>query len=266
MSFVLDDSTSMVALGDGRFRLLTDKRFWNFTNAFGGWVAAAAVSCLKLQEEFRGEIITQDLHFHSAIRGEAIILAVELLERRRTLDFWHVRYLSEDMKRVLASASIVAGERLATAIDFIEAPPDIRAQADSYAMVQDGSRPSWFEHFQIYLAKGRPFRLNDKPESAVWLKESDERPLDVKAICAMVDTPMPRTFFLNDSAMFGTTISLSTHIYATADEIATVGSHFVRLDTYSKAVRHSLINQESYLYREDGLLLATSYQTGLFRE
>ena len=61
-------------------------------------------------------------------------------------------------------------------------------------------------------------------------------------------------------------MTMSTHVYASADEIAVVGNDFVRLDSDGHSVRHSFMNQESHLYREDGLLLAASYQTGIFRE
>ena len=38
------------------------------------------------------------------------------------------------------------------------------------------------------------------------------------------------------------------------------------LDTHCRTIRHSFVNAETYAYTQDGLLLAASYQTGLFRE
>ena len=77
---------------------------------------------------------------------------------------------------------------------------------------------------------------------------------------------MPRVFFMASEPRKCSTLTMSTYIYATREEIEAVGDDFVLVETESAAVRHGVINQESRLYRRsDGLLLATSYQTAIHR-
>lgn len=267
MSFLLDTSTGLKPEGDATYSVALDPAFWNMQSAFGGWVAAVAVAAVETDPRYRGELVTQNVQFHSAVRGERLLLSVQLVERRRTVDFWKVNIATpEAPTRILAAATMVAGERTTTETRFDPPPVPMREQAKCFRLTRRDDSPAWFDHFEIYLAKGRPFSINPTPDSATWVRESDGRPIDAKALVAIADTPMPRTFFASEEPLFASTVALSTHIYATADELEQVGNAFVLLDACCKAIRHSFLNQETHLYSEDGLLLAASYQTGLFRE
>ena len=267
MSYVLDASTQARALGAGRYEVALDRRFWNQDNAFGGWIAAATIAAWQQHPDRRGALVNQNIQFHTAVRGHAIELTVQLVERRRTIDFWKVEVIAPGGdERVLAAATLVAGERTPTTTRYDAMPEPLRPQADSFKLPATEQAPSWFGHYEIFLAKGRPFRDNPAPRSATWIRESDRRPLDGKGLAAMVDTPMPRTFFVNDGRVTASTVSLSTHIHASDEELAAVGDDFVLLDTHCRTIRHSFVNAETYAYSADGLLLAASYQTGLFRE
>ncbi|MFK8052022.1 MAG: acyl-CoA thioesterase [Woeseiaceae bacterium] len=266
MTFVFDEAIQVSARSADTFSFATDQRYFNFDSAFGGWLAAAMLACTESHADYRGQLVTQDMHFHASVRAPRLICRVELLERRRSLDFWHVRCFTEQGDQVLASANLVCGANTESSNQYAQAPKAVRTVEEAYPLTQDGTRPQWFAHYDIRLAKGRPFAANETLESVTWLRDADSRPLDVRAVTAIVDTPMPRTFFLSEKRVFASTVSLSTHLYASEAEISAVGSDFVRLDTTSHGVRNSLINAESYLYRTDGLLLACSYQTALFRE
>lgn len=267
MSFVLDESTKPLPIGDGLYEVALDRRFWNVDNAFGGWIAAAIISGWQVHPERRGALVNQNVQFHTAVRGHKVLLSLGLVERRRTIDFWKVEVREPDnATRVLAAATLVAGDRTPTETRYDGEPDPMRPPSESFRLDATDMTPKWFGHYEILLAKGRPFSQNPKPRSATWVRESDHRPLDAKALAAMVDTPMPRTFFVREGRLFASTVSLSTHIYASDEEIAAVGEGFVLLDTHCRTIRHSFLNAETYAYSEDGLLLAASYQTGIFRE
>lgn len=267
MTYVLDDSTRADAIDDGVYEVALDRRFWNQDNAFGGWIAAAIVSAWESHPERRGALVNQNVQFHKAVRGHTVRLTVGLVERRRTIDFWKVEVLeSEGEGRVLAAATLVAGERTPTQTRYDTMLDPMRPPGESFRIDRTEMTPSWFGHYEIRLAKGRPFQDNPTPRSATWVRESDHRPLDTKALVAMVDTPMPRTFFVRDGRLAASTVSLSTHVYANDEELDAVGDAFILLDTHCQAIRHSFVNAETYAYSQEGLLLAASYQTGLFRE
>ncbi len=265
--YLLDTSTLARTDADGRRLVALEPLFWNMNSAFGGWVAAIGVAATQHDARYRGEVITQNVQFHSAVRSEQLLVDVELVERRRTIDFWKVNIAdAQTPTRILAAATLIAGERTPTKTGFEATHEPMRAQADCFSLQRTEQTPAWLDHFDIWLAKGRPFKKNPTPASAIYVRESDGRPIDGKALVAIADTPMPRTFFTGDSRLFASTIALSTHIYASDSELQASGNDFVLLDTRCQTIRHSLLNQETYVYRADGLLLAASYQTGLFRE
>ncbi|MEO0576445.1 MAG: thioesterase family protein [Pseudomonadota bacterium] len=267
MNYALDQATHLTVINDDRYNVTLDQRFWNVRSAFGGWVGAVCAEAVQRHREFRFAIVTQQINFHAAVRSESLVVSVRLIERRRTMDFWQIDVSPSDQpERVDASATIVCGEQEATQIGYETDMPEHRAVADCVRLPSGDSTPNWFEHFDIRLAKGRPFSMNQTANSATYVREADGRQLDAKALLAISDTPMPRTFFRANSMTFAATISLSTYVYASESELTEVGTGYLLLDTQCKVIRHGFLNQETYLYREDGLLLATSYQTGRFRE
>ena len=267
MTFVLDAATTVNVRSDGRYQVAVDERFWNGDHAFGGWTAAVTVAAWQAEQACRGELVTQNIQFHAAIKGPEVLVETTLVERRRSVDFWHVAVLAPSREhRVLAAATLVAGQRRDSEIGFERRSASYRPQKDSFRLQRQPVSPSWFDHYEIYLAIGRPFAVNESPHSVTYVRESDGRALDAKALTAMLDTPMPRTFFCGERLPFSSTVAMSTHIYASDAELATAGDGFITLDVDCQTIRHGFLNQECRAYRDDGLLLAVRYQTGFYRE
>lgn len=267
MDFNLDQATRLTPAGDGRFTLALDRRYWTVRSAFGGWVGAVCAEAVQQHADYRFEIVTQQINFHAAVRDANLMARVRLIERRRTMDFWQVDLgPAEQPERVDASATIVCGEREATKVGYEHEMPQHKDAADCIQLPSGDAAPVWFKQYEIRLAKGRPFAVNSSPRSAMYVRESDGRALDSKALLAIVDTSLPRSLFRSEKLRLSATISLSTFVFATDEELAAVGPQFVLLDTDCKTIRHGFFNQETCVYRSDGLLLATSYQAGRFRE
>lgn len=266
MEFELDQALAMEPLSAGRFALNRSDRFWNYDSAFGGWQASACAKAVRESGDARGQVVTQQIMFVAPARGQHFRVDVTLLERRRSVDFWQVILIDSDSDAVCASSQVAMGERRDTSIAFQQEIPQLPGPERSFALEAGENLPTWFGHFDIRVCKGRPFRQNETPDSATWIRERDGRPLDDTVLLAMCDTPMPRTFFCNDQRVPASTISLGTHIYATPAQLTGVGNDYVLLETMCKVIRDGLINQETALYSRDGLLLAMSYQTATFRE
>ncbi|MEL6300569.1 MAG: thioesterase family protein [Pseudomonadota bacterium] len=265
--FALDDAVSLTPGNEaGVFHIKADQRFWNMDSAFGGWQAVACAQAVRQSPSMRGQIVSQQVMFQAPVRADNLVLRVQLMEQRRTLDFWQVSLIDPEQNRILASCQLVAGERQSTTISFESPAPELRSFEESFPIPVREGMPTWFSHYEIRLAKGRPFQVNTTPRSATWVRERDGRPLDDMALLSICDTPMPRTFFCAEGATQASTIALGTHIYATEAQVKENQEAPVLLDTTARVLRDGLINQETAVYREDGLLLAMSYQTGLYRE
>lgn len=266
MTYALDSAIQLNRKNETTFDVPTDPRFWNGDSAFGGWQAAVLGAAVNQQEPRRSQIVSQQVMFQAPVRGEVCEVRVELLESRRTLDFWHASLIDPDTQRMMASCQIVMGDRQTTSLSYEKPAGEFRDFESSFPLPAQPGTPTWFEHYDIRLAKGRPFQKNSAPLSATWVRERDGRPLDDLALLSIADTPMPRTFFCADGRVPASTIALGTHIYGTEEQVRGAKDAPVLLDTRSQVLRDGLVNQENRLFRDDGLLLAISYQTGLFRE
>lgn len=252
------------SVADNQYTIVTDQLFWNFTSAFGGWVAAVAISAVKTHDEFRGEIITEQMQFIGPVKGQKISVVVDLQARRRQIDFWRVT-VSDCEGQILVTADIVAGERANSDISYNTLAPKTNA-TDNYAPLEASMMtPSWLSSFEQYMAEGKPGSINDQPRSVVLLRTKQQCNLNAPVLAMICDTPMPRTFFASDKLRFASTISLATHIYGSDSQISDAGRDFLIVETDSAAIRNNTANQEVHVFRKDGLLLATSYQTSIFR-
>ena len=261
-----DQSIMPMQIGERRYELAADRDYWNFTSAFGGWVSAAAVAAVECDPSYRGQLLSKDIRFMAPITAERLTLVVEHLVERRTTDFWRVSIIdAEDGAQLLATAEIATGAKRENGLDYAAAPPQHAAIEDGVRLEASAMTPRWFTQFEQILTYGAPFQINDHPKSVVFIRHADRRLLDAKALVSMADTPMPRVFFISEQPLMASTLTLSTHIYATETEIREAGGQFVILEANSAVIRHSTLNQEVRLFRQDGLLLATSYQIALFR-
>ena len=265
MSYTLDKSILLEHVADGVYCVNNDPAYWNYKASFGGWMAAVALNAVYQHPEFRGEVLTQQIQFIAALKPDQLYLRVHRHQQGQLIDFYQVSIQSAPKNgRTLATTEIIAGERTDSKLEYAVPMPPLKPIAECMALEASEMTPRWLAQFEQHLAKGQPFSKNPTPMTLAYAREADGRPLDSRAIVALADTPMPRTFFVTDQLLFGYSLSLSTHIYASSEEIAAVGTDYVAIASDSSVIRHGLLNQEVRLFRRDGLLLATSYQTAIF--
>jgi len=266
MDYFFDQNLQLTAYSPRCFEFQTNKDYWNFNSAFGGWVAAATIKGLHSSDGFRGEILSQHVQFISAVKAETIYALVTLRESKRTTDFWSVIVSGAPTNgRTLMVAEIVAGSRRNHDLSYDPPLPEYKAPEDCIRMRNNPMSPRWLDRYELMLSSGRPFTKNPTPHSVTLIREDDLRPPDAVSIAAILDASMPRVFFVTDKARMASTLSMSSHIYASDAEIAAIGTDFMILEADSAAVRHGLSNEEARLFRPDGLLIATSYQTAVFK-
>ena len=265
-TYSLDKSLTLKPFSDDQFELAADRTYWNFRSAFGGWVSAATLAAVEQNPAFRGQLLSKDIRFMAPVEAETLRFVVEHLAKKRTTDFWRVSVTdASDTSKLLAAADIVTGKKRHSDLSFEPIPPAEMSIDAGGRLEASDMTPRWFSRFEQILTHGVPFKANDTPKSIVLIREADQRPLDAKGLVAIADTPMPRVFFVSEQPRMSSTLSLSTHIYASDEEIKQTGVEFLTLTANSAVIRHSTLNQEVRIYRRDGLLLATSYQTAIFR-
>lgn len=263
MTYTLDRELALT--GDGA--TLTSpgsELYWNGQSAFGGWVMALMARAVMLQEGFRGAVLTTESRFMAPVKVAPLRLSVSLMQRRRRFDFWRVT-LEQD-GNVAATTDIVAGETAPSDLDFQIDPPAAKPREESLPILPAPPlTPVWLKAFDQFLAKGVPFRVNENTESLLWIRENDGRPIDTLSLILMADAPMPRSFFMADGLRPGSSISISTYVYATREELAALGNTFLLMRVGGAFVGNGLLDQRVEMWSEAGKLIGVSNQIGVHR-
>lgn len=265
MTFMFDRETALVPRGDGSFYIESSDIYRNPTGAaFGGWVAAIMTRAVQDHEDCQSPIVSVQTTFIAGVGPGEVEVVVRLLKSGGSTQFWRVELLQA--ANIVAASDIVSSNRQPTAMNYqIPLPATTPASEAPNLRPAEGNAPSWIKTYDQRIFKGVPFSVNDSPESLIWIKETDGRPLDRLSIVSICDSPMPRTFFLSDELHMGSTVSMSTYIYASAEDIAAAGSDYLLLRVNGASSRNSATDQRVELWSQAGTLLATSNQIGFFR-
>lgn len=265
MTFIFDRETALIAQEDGQFTIEASDVYRNPTGmAFGGWVAAIAARAVELHPECRGPLVSQQILYMTGVGPGEVTLSVRLLRAGSSTQFWRVE-LSQNGAMTNA-ADIVTSTRRPTDIDYQVEMPSIKTPEDSIPLPSvNPMAPKWVSHYDQRIAEGMPFAVNDSPEAIVWIREADGRPVDRVSLFSILDTPMPRTFFVTEQFRPGSTVAMATYIYASDEDLAEAGSDFMMLRVTGATVRNSATDGRVEIWSKSGILLATSSQIGFFR-
>jgi acyl-coenzyme A thioesterase PaaI-like protein len=265
MTFLFDRETALIPCGNGQYTIEASDVYRNPTGvAFGGWVAAIMARAIENHPDRTSPIVSLQATYIAGIGPGEVRVESKLLKSGASTQFWRVElYQAENLAIV---GDIVTSNRRPVDLNYQIAMPEISPPED-YPRLEPvpGQAPEWIRTYDQYIAKGVPFQVNDTPETIVWIKEEDGRPIDRISIISICDVPMPRTFFLSDEFHPGSTVAMSTYIYASAEDIAAAGSDYMIMRVTGAVVRNSKSDSRVELWSGNGTLLATSNQIGFFR-
>jgi acyl-CoA thioesterase len=265
MTYIFDRETALIALEDGQYTIEASDVYRNPTGmAFGGWVAAVAAQAVEMHRERRGPLVSQQIMFMTGVGPGEVRLSVTLLRAGASTQFWRVE-LSQN-GALTNVADIVTSTRRPTDIDYQIAIPDAKSPEESISLPSvNPMAPAWVSRYDQRIAKGMPFAVNKSPEAMVWIKEADGRPVDRVSLFSILDTPMPRTFFVTEQFRPGSSVAMATYIYASEEDLALAGNDFMLLRVTGATVRNSATDGRAEIWSKSGILLATSSQIGFFR-
>ena len=266
--YALDRALMLEPLTDGETHTWRAEVTTDYCNtpkaAFGGWINALAVNAVMQHPEYRGVLQTMQTSFMGGVAEGPVTLSVSHLTKRARTDFWRVDFVQQDA--LMVSVNIVCGLPRESDLNVQITMPDAPAIEDSNPLAPAPPlTPLWLGKYRQWLAKGQPFSINPTPESWLWIADADERPLDIKGLVAMVDAPMPRTFFAANELLMGSTIQMQNHVTATTEQIAACGSQPIFLRADSASIAQSQYDQRVEAWSADGQLLMVSNQMATHR-
>ncbi|MEO0463730.1 MAG: hypothetical protein AAF127_11410 [Pseudomonadota bacterium] len=141
--------------------------------------------------------------------------------------------------------------------------PDVLAPQDAERL-PDNPGPKFLSRYEQRVALGKPFSAQERPHSACWVRDTADRPWDGKALLALSDTPMPRTFFVDPTPRFGTTVQYDLLVFCTQADLDAVGSDYLLVEASSDRVFSGRFNQITRIWSAQRKLLTISNQVAFY--
>jgi hypothetical protein len=260
----LDAATQLEPAADGCFQVVPSADYWNFESAFGGWGLALAEEAVRSALDERAPVASVNALFLKPLSGELLWVRPRLLRRGRRAGFYRVEISAdEEGTDVVLSVDLVFAEPASSTLEYIRAFPSV-SSIDESPVMPSSPGPRWLAHYEQRIALGKPFSAQESPHSAIWLRDLEGRPWDAKGLLAASDTPMPRTFFLDETPRFGSTVTYTLQVFASPEELAMLGREPLLIEANGDAIRHGRYSQVTYIWSAGEKLVATSYQLGFF--
>ncbi len=261
--FDLDRSLALDMADDGTWRSATSDLYANRVGPYGGWIAALLAKAI-LARAPHGDLLQINVTFLGPCKDGPLTGRTRRLRGGRTVEFWEAEFA--DSEHPVAHATATFGVRRPS-IAFGEArfPHGVPMPEDVPQRHRPEGGPGFFNRIDARQFGFAPFAVNETASSNAWVRDADLRPLDMVALIAHADSPIPRTFLKTDKPGPSATLSMNTYLHATPDEIAAAGSDYVFIETACRSGRAGFNDQVSTIWRRDGRLLATSEQLAWFK-
>jgi acyl-CoA thioesterase len=247
----------------------TDPRYWNMIGPFGGWIAAALLGPILDVADRVGEPLSITVNFAAAIREGAYDVRIEELRRNRSTSFWFSRFVQmQDGEEVhCADASVVLATRRETPAFAIAHAPEAPAPESVAAVDFASKRAKWMETYDMRFVTGHPFRreTDDSARTIAWVRDLVNPSLTFRSLVAMSDCAFPQIFHRVARFIPVSTVSMTVHFHATADDLAALGDDFILYDATMRVAYDGYFDEISSLYSRAGKLIATMEQIVWFK-
>jgi acyl-CoA thioesterase len=262
--YPLDSATTLARAADGSFASAGGAAYWNFRSAFGGWALALAFEAVRAAGPQEPLLASASAHFMKPLPEEGLELTVRPLREGRRTSFLRVEaFAGEERAAPLFAADFVFSDARDGALDYVTDFPEVVPPADA-PLLPTAPGPRWLANYEQRLAIGTPFTAQERPRSVAWVRDASGRPWDEKAILALSDTPMPRTFFLDPAPRFSATVSYDLHMLGTRAELEALGSQYLLVETDAPRVVRGRFSQAVRIWSAGGTLIAVSHQLAFY--
>lgn len=262
--YPLDTATRLARNADGSFISSGGAAYWNFQSAFGGWALALALEAVQAEGPRAGLLASATAHFMKPLPEAGLALTVQTLREGRRTDFVRAEaFAGSDRAAPLFAADFVFSDAREGALDYVASFPEVVPPEQS-TLLPTSPGPRWLANYEQRLAVGKPFTAQEHPRTVAWVRDASGRPWDEKAILALSDTPMPRTFFLDPAPRFSATVSYDLHLLCTRAELAALGSDYLLVETDAPRVARGRFSQAVRIWSAGGLLIAVSHQLAFY--
>jgi acyl-CoA thioesterase len=242
-----------------------DPAYSHFGGRFGGWTAAVLLRAAMLEPGERGDPLSLTVLYPDAIGDGPIQVSTRLLRSGSRLQFWRSEISQKD--KLCAHAQVTFGFRRETTsftdVVMPEPPPP-----ESDKLVESVPPVPFGQQFSARWATQSPLLgADDGPASSLfWIRNKQGLAIDHALLAAMADFAPPRVMYKTRKFMMSSTVSMTVHFHATAEELAEVDDKYVLSEVHCRRCEGGYFDHELKLWSRSGALLATSEQVAAFRD
>lgn len=256
-----DRDTAPAPLGEGRYGVSFDPRWWVVAGPNGGHVAAMVVRALRAElGSYERDLRSLTIHFPSAPREGAAEIAVRVERAGRGLTTLSARLTQGDRLCALALAACAVDYPSAFALDDA-VMPDVPAPEDVGDPSAAGFEPPPFaRNFIQRPALGpAPFSGGDEALTGGWLRLRENPALDEALVVAITDSWWPAPFGVASGPLVAPTVDLTVHLRAPLPRPA----DWVLVEARTELIRDGFFEEDARVWARDGTLLAQARQLAL---
>lgn len=262
--YPLDTATQLETLGEARLKSSVGEAYWNFTSAFGGWALALGYSAAQQIRPQDAMLASATASFIKPLPESGLVIDVRSLREGRRTNFLRAEISGEDTPDALVfAADYVFSDIKAKELDYACEMPMVKSPEEAPPLPTSPG-PKFLSRYDQRIALGQPFSAQDRPHSAFWVRDAADRPWDAKALLALSDTPMPRTFFVDPTPRFGATVQYDLHVMCSAQDLEACGSDYLLVEASSDRVFSGRFSQVTRIWSRQGQLLAISNQLAFY--
>ena len=259
----LEEALTLTPTHDGASNAFADPRYESNTGMFGGWTAAVILKSVIDDAARLGTPSAITVNYIAKIDpGMHVVVRSRRVGGSRSLHHWQSEVLAGDDGRLFAHAMLVFADRRET-------------DGHTEATMPDAPDPETLEEFHppstqgerclVRPIVGSPPFARGSTASLAWVRDTTGRKVDEVQLAYLADSNAPRSFFWSEGPRLSATMTLSVYFHATSEEVDHVGDDYLLTEAIGTCGASSTADQQTRLWRRDGLLLATSEQLAWYR-
>jgi acyl-CoA thioesterase len=264
--------TPLLARGDDYFSGKTNPAWGNFIGPFGGVSAAVLLNAVMQHKALLGEPISQTVNYCTAISEEPFEVHAKPVRTNRSTQHWMLSMTQNG--EVVLTGSVVTAARRTTWSAQDAALPAVNPPA-TYAIAKRSPQTSpmrWLERYEMRpIVGGIPAEMDDTERSALsqlWMKDSDQRLVDMVSLSAFADVFFPRLLLRRAKFVPFGTVSMTTYFHTDSAQLreCSGADQYLLGQAKAQAYRNGFFDQTAQVWSESGVLLVSTHQTVYYKE
>jgi acyl-CoA thioesterase len=261
-STTFDRDTAVQPLGDGRYGVRFDARWWVIRGPNGGYLAAILTRAIRAEvADDARRLRSLTVHFLSVPAEGEGVATVRIERTGRSLSTVTARLEQDGTVVALAVAALAGAYPAAVEYDQVRMPEVALPEDIVVPPAVAGDFDAPFRHnFAIRPALGPlPFTSADRALTGAWMRLREERPIDEAIVVALCDSWWPAPYAVSDRPLMAPTIDLTVHVRAALP----LAHDDLLVEARSDLARDGYFEEDVRIFTRDGLLVAHSRQLAL---